>query len=629
MRILSTPVFFHWARLVPICILLLVGGASAVATIVPIDRLTTWQGNVGVPGGIPNRTTIYKTIDASSYGNGTSDAAPAINAALDACPANQTVKLSAGTFLLNSRLRPSIGTKSNYTLRGSGMGQTILKIGNGNHPAFYPGSADYPYPTTGQTITAGATVGSSTVTVASTASFTVGNLCHVQQTNPTYVRGNDDPYTMTLTYLVASKTSTTVTLNHPLPITFSNSPVLVPYPSAPTTGVGIEDLTIDCNGVADNAITWEQAYGCWIKNVESKNSTRRQFFLIVWNQGEVRHCYTHATIYPLDGTGNGHEGIDFYNRACWNVVEDNICDNGGFPSIILGDSHGGNSCNVISYNFVKNVNTATTIAGAGISFNHGAHNMFNLMEGNIVESNMSSDGYYGSSSHNTMLRNWAAARPYTPPPVGNPPVIHTITSGLRAVQLNRMSTYMNVVGNVLGDSTFSTTTGVGAYSTEVNSYPEMQLIYQLGYPNLGNTGYGGTYGPQTPPDYTSGTHGGDSTIPYGYQELDYNVKTTLLRHGNYDYYNKSIVWDSNIVDHTIPNSYYLSSTPGFFAGLAWPPIDPTSPPGAFSDTNISKIPAGYRYVNGSDPGGTPTPTPTATPTPTPPSTPQNLRINAP
>ena len=35
--------------------------SSSLADPIPSDRRTNWQGNVGVPGGIPNRTTIYQT----------------------------------------------------------------------------------------------------------------------------------------------------------------------------------------------------------------------------------------------------------------------------------------------------------------------------------------------------------------------------------------------------------------------------------------------------------------------------------------------------------------------------------------------------------------------------------------
>ena len=52
---------------------------------------------------------------------------------------------------------------------------------------------------------------------------------------------------------------------------------------------------------------------------------------------------------------------------------------------------------------------------------------------------------------------------------------------------------------------------------------------------------------------------------------------------------------------TIPNSYFRSAKPDYFYNLAWPPFDPARPPGAYSTENISRIPAGYRFVNGIDP----------------------------
>src|SRR6185437_11393668 len=87
------------------------------------------------------------------------------------------------------------------------------------------------------------------------------------------------------------------------------------------------------------------------------------------------------------------------------------------------------------------------------------------------------------------------------------------------------------------------------------------------------------------------------------QEFDLNVNNTMIKQGNYDYLTNSIVWDPNISDHSIPNSYFRTSKPSFFGSLTWPPFDPANPPGAFNDTNISRIPAGYRYVHGIDPPG--------------------------
>jgi hypothetical protein len=66
-----------------ILILILAGWAGA--TIIPSDRVVDWS-YVGVPGGIPSRTTIYMKIDSATYGKGTVDASTAIG-----CSGNQSV----------------------------------------------------------------------------------------------------------------------------------------------------------------------------------------------------------------------------------------------------------------------------------------------------------------------------------------------------------------------------------------------------------------------------------------------------------------------------------------------------------------------------------------------------------
>jgi hypothetical protein len=225
-----------------------------------------------------------------------------------------------------------------------------------------------------------------------------------------------------------------------------------------------------------------------------------------------------------------------------------------------------------------------------ISVSHGPHNMMNLVEGNIA-GGMGSDGYFGSTSHITIVRNWFTA---THP---------TATDNLIAANIGRWNNYFTLVGNVLGTSTFSRT---GQYQPVTSFSYGTQVIYKLGFPNMGNNGFSMTWGPTIPPDYTAqSAHqpGGDSHGNGGntLQELDLNVANTMIRHGNYDYLNSSIAWDSTIADHTIPKSCFRTSKPSYFGFLFWPPFDPASPPGAINDANISRIPAGYRFVYGTDP----------------------------
>ena len=107
---------------------LVLSAGPAVAEIIPPGRTAPWQGNVGVPGGIPARTTIYKNIvtDLGADPTGKVDASPIINRAIGSCPVGQVVYMPAGIFKIATPI--STTNKSNFTLRGAGQGQTILRV---------------------------------------------------------------------------------------------------------------------------------------------------------------------------------------------------------------------------------------------------------------------------------------------------------------------------------------------------------------------------------------------------------------------------------------------------------------------------------------------------------------------
>jgi hypothetical protein len=68
---------------------------AALSEIVTSDRLISWEP--GIPGGIPNRATIYTNLTSSAT-------VAQINAALSACPSNQVVYLNAGTYTINGTI---------------------------------------------------------------------------------------------------------------------------------------------------------------------------------------------------------------------------------------------------------------------------------------------------------------------------------------------------------------------------------------------------------------------------------------------------------------------------------------------------------------------------------------------
>jgi len=166
-------------------------GLPARADYAPTDpmRFTVWNPGLMSKGGVPNRTTIYTTLQASTYGTGATDASTAIQAAIDACPAGSVVQLSSGTFTVNDVVIISKG----ITLRGAGTrqalgaGGTLLQKTNGAvfnvegsgadsqpiviiGPSRWPGSDD----TSSKNLAADAAKGAMSVTVANASGFTVG-----------------------------------------------------------------------------------------------------------------------------------------------------------------------------------------------------------------------------------------------------------------------------------------------------------------------------------------------------------------------------------------------------------------------------------------------------------------------
>jgi hypothetical protein len=164
-------------------------------SLLPVDRMAAWNPGLMSEGGIPNRTTIYKTLSPS----GADDSAE-IQAALNSAPAGQVVMLSPGTFVVNGLLmiqRP-------ITLRGSGAGVTTLVKPNGAKSRTSavvsgsngilvpvdPGSYGYdhrpiiivgpsrwnngPDSTASQSLTVDGAQGSNSVTVANSMDFKVG-----------------------------------------------------------------------------------------------------------------------------------------------------------------------------------------------------------------------------------------------------------------------------------------------------------------------------------------------------------------------------------------------------------------------------------------------------------------------
>lgn len=514
--------------LAAVCGIRVIKQNSGSTAILPPDRRIDWT-YCGIPGGIHNRTTIYTTLNPGAT-------TAQINSAIANCPPDQVIYLNAGTY--NSI--GQINHKSNVTLRGAGPGKTII---NSTATDSCITSEDV-WDHTTTSITSGYTKGSTSVVVSNASGFQVDNTIIFEQNDDiALVMSTSGPGRNYRTHAIVTGISgNTVSFTPPLPYALSAS--LSPtagywaYGNFPIMSAGVEDLTINAVNSTNAMVKYYGSHRCWIENVELNGLDNIGIWIPGAVQFEMRRCYVHdARNAPANTDGYG---VYPYWGASYCLVEDNI-----FKSMSAAVYQSQASANAFLYNYQRDsTRNNWGMQIEGMNCNHGAHGVMSLWEGNIMESFLN-DGYHGSTSHQTLFRNQihgVHARGYT----GN----------RKMIDLTRASYYHNIVGNVLGDASWTP----AAYEmTGQPGYEEQPCIYRFGYPDGWNNGY-------------------ESSNPwpsvYGLSYPDAKVKATLLRHGNYDYFNKAAVWDPEISDQALPASLVYSSKPSYFGSLPWPPFGP-------------------------------------------------------
>src|SRR5271166_3200439 len=240
-------------KLLPLFLVLLCCSAYSYAQlwagILDPSRATDWS-QAGIPGGIPNRTTICSTLTSSAT-------SAQINSALAACPNGQVVYLSAGTYTLSSALQ----MPSNVTLRGAGADQTILNSTVTSGPDVLMGTGS-PSFSGAVSITGGNTAGSTSITVSSATGISVGGYLLIDQQNDGTVvsiagnEGNctwcDQSQSNTGLYAqgqiaeVTSVNGTTIGISPGLFVSYTLSPVAIPF-TASAKYAGVENLQIYAN----------------------------------------------------------------------------------------------------------------------------------------------------------------------------------------------------------------------------------------------------------------------------------------------------------------------------------------------------------------------------------------------
>ena len=532
----------------------------AIGDVMPPERLTHWRP--GIPGGIPNYTTVCATIDASTYGNGTIDATAGIQAAINACPSGQVVKLSAGNFKIDG-IDPVTIDKS-VVLRGAGPQATrLLKTSTVANPLILIGRR-WLDEAGSVNLTASAPKGASSVQVTSAAGFSVGQLVLVDElTDDSYVYwGNHCPagdpcrgwfsrFNRPVGQMleIASIAGNTVSFTTALHISLDTAHAAqltrwtIPYGAR---YAGIEDLYV--RGGQDDNITLRLALYSWVRGVESDMSMGDSVALDNSFRCVLRDSYAHDTPNPYPG-GAGYM-LSFSNSTSDSLVENNIFIKAN-KVMVMRASGGGN---VIGYNYFDDGYIGNYLGWmeTGLNASHMTCPHFELFEGNQAF-NIDGDDTWGGAVYNTFFRNHTTGKRRSFPDINS----------RRAIGLMYGHYFYSFVGNVLGTSNQDPSPYSGFAYEDFYPWEDDPIgMWRLGY---------------TPEDWNA--------------PPDQLVVASVHRHANWDYATSSVHWQPGY-DTFLPDSLYLSSKPPFFGNLAWPWVD------AIGSTKLFTLPARARYDAG-------------------------------
>jgi hypothetical protein len=538
---------------------------------VPSDRRTIWAGKTGLDpvGGIPNYTSVTCTgLDPT----GATDNSAKINSCISAASPGTAVYIPAGVYLVSGQ----INMKSNIVLRGAGAGApwlpsassgtTTLNIskrisfdGGSKTTNWSPGASQ------GTSVTAGFTTGSTQITLSDASNYSVGNVISIFQNNDSAVvsskgygwLGEDDgtgERVLQQYSTITGKNGNVLTIDPPLSYASPNPPS--PAVRKQTFNVvmaGLENLKINRASGSDTYIIFTRfTKNIWFKNIETYNSGKTSsgsphIWMQFSYQNEIRDSYFHHGESYDSGCSYG---VEFYHWNSSHKVENNIIRDVRHAIAFEG---GGSNCAIL-YNYtddngesVQGQGTVrdTSFLGEDTMANHGAHPHMNLWEGNSSTS-WWGDYTQGSSSHMTYFRNDVRCK-NTTVPLSSSPWLWS------CVEVEQYNYFYNIVGNVIGQSSFASGTVVD------NGSGSKPAIYRFGYSSAG------------------GGH------------TDSQSYSTAIKHGNYDYVTDGVAhWDGG-ADHTLPSSMYYNSKPPFFGSSAWPPF------GSDLSPLVGTLPAKARY----------------------------------
>ncbi len=511
-----------------------------------------------------------------------------INAALAACPAEQSVYLEPGIYTVAG----SIHVPSNVTLRGAGADQTILNATGSGEAVIAAGSGGVPFRP--RVIHLAPSAGAMQIELVSASGIAPGSFLAVAERNdPAYVTsagsgGNcnwcdggwskDGSLARGQIVKVTGVTGNTVSISPALYTAYTWDPIAVPFEMA-VLAAGVEDLQVRANNTGYGAnFLLDMCTGCWIRGVES-NYADGDHISIQWGyRDEVRDSYFSNAFLHVPGAHDSD--IQLALKTSASLIENNIIER-THESVML---EWGAAGNVIAYNYMMGEfdSDAPNVVIGGIDY-HGAHPQFNLLEGNVLTA-IYADSVWGSSSDTTAFRNWVIGTNRICSPLhGLGPVdcsgssAHYGFQAARAIQLSYTSSRNNLIGNVIGSSQMQSLRG---YSQPLGhagilEYPRKRIYEEavgitFGYGSANDDGSGDGCGGGKPP-----CHAAKSS------EMD-------QLHGNFNNVDGSVSWLPGMA-HSLPASFYLAGKPSWWGELPFPATGP--------DVTGGAGPGGHRYGN--------------------------------
>lgn len=565
---------------------------------IPADRLPpggTWEHVAGVPGGVPLRTTIFVNVLTTTNplykctADGSTDNLTKLGNALNNCPSNQVVFLPSGNYFVSGTTGMRSG--AGVTLRGNGPGNTVISGGAFNGVVQFGSVWPPNFPGTVTAITAGAVKGSTAVTVASAATFAVGQMLWLEQANDGIAvfnygssssygddRTRDGSHCLNVRAMVTNITGNVVSFLPPLPCSLLVSPEAIGFGGGVVCSwCGLEDLTIN-GSTAGTGFQWDGAYACWVKNVELVNWENFGLWANYASCCSIDQFYIHQPA--------------AFDRSFGYSIEYDDCDHLHLVNSILWHGETGmlvqeSVANLFDYNFAYDITNG--YEGSPQRAWYGSHVPYTTMNAFIFNegSGFQNDFYFGPSSYALLLGNLFT---------GSEP--STTTDGRMVISLDSHSCSNSVIGNILGAAytnapRFSVLAnqavvyGLPSPSapawrlglTNTDNYTTGSSVFRLGYPFSGNNSSDGVE-----------ADGGTNHPTY----MDATVAPSTLITNNWDIVNQTAA-GTNWVQAVA--QVFPSGRPAWYDATApWPPFDPAHP-ASVADTNL---PAARRFWLGTN-----------------------------